>query len=226
MDQTIATGGAKRPSSFRLLSDIALVGLIAPPFVELIYARYLLSASPCRLARGDIYAGLLLVPILVLWTYTAARVWLRLRKENSVHWPALLGCALGSVMLAWGAFAIKELGVLKNPTGPADFRAAASMGMIVDAEREYAEKSRKGFSEDLAALKPYFPPDSMVAGTVPAYTFKYVPAGADAQGRIARYKVTASPLVPGKTGCREFTIDESGVLQESPFRVQTETEGH
>jgi hypothetical protein len=65
----------------------------------------------------------------------------------------------------------------------------------------------------------------LASGKKSDYVFRYNAGAADRRGRIEAYTVTASPVVFGKTGLKNFFTDETGVIREtSQDREATRTD--
>ena len=105
--------------------------------------------------------------------------------------------------------------------------AVASLRTINTSEITYHSSfpSFPSYSRDLASLGPgVVVPNPNHAGLIDEvlasgkksdYVFRYNAGAADRRGRIEAYTVTASPVVFGKTGLKNFFMDETGVIRET-----------
>jgi len=99
---------------------------------------------------------------------------------------------------------------------------------LTSLETRYAtEHPSKGFTCDLALLKTEVPSNRdpthdgfLFSDAFEGYKFSLTGCEADAEGVVVRYKATAVPVSPGKTGVRAFCTDQTGELRfgvsESP----------
>jgi hypothetical protein len=119
---------------------------------------------------------------------------------------------------------------------PADFNevmTVVELRALDRAEHTYAKTYDKGFArnldvlgpppkwyhetEDYAGLvgkigTPFLADEDATHFTESGYRFAYICGEADAQGKITRYTFFARPTQFGKTGKRNFLMDESGVI--------------
>ncbi len=226
-----AEKGGIRSRVLPLLEFVA-VGFIFPYVFEVIYGRFLISTFPC-LALGDLLHYLLWVPIPLLWMYFGFRVWRRSRRKKAFPLPVLVGSLIGSFVVLVVAFGVEEWAATNAPPVRNVWQAAQALHIIAEAEKLYVQDLRKGFSPDLKALEPYIipavrrysahytytKPGSMPAGPGPGYTLQYAASAPDSQGQINGYKLIATPVLPGKTGCYILRIDESGELRQETVRL-------
>lgn len=109
-----------------------------------------------------------------------------------------------------------------------EVNAATGLRALTSLERRYAAAHpSKGFSCDFAELKTGIPSSGAHAGEgflfsdpFEGYKFSLIGCEADPEGVVVRYKATAVPVLPGKTGVRAFCTDQTGELRfgvnESP----------
>lgn len=126
--------------------------------------------------------------------------------------------------------------VTVGPPMPADFNqemTVVGLKIMAQAERSYAKTYNKGFARNLDVLGPppkWYRATADHAGllnkvgtpfltdedanhfTDSGYRFTYVAGEPDANGKITRYSVSARPSQFGKTGRRNFFMDESGAI--------------
>jgi type IV pilus assembly protein PilA len=101
--------------------------------------------------------------------------------------------------------------------------AVSGLRALTSLELGYAAAHpSKGFTCDLAQLKTEVPStgDHTREGFVfsdqfEGYTFSLTGCEADSEGVVVRYKATAVPALPGKTGVRAFCTDQTGELRFS-----------
>jgi hypothetical protein len=122
------------------------------------------------------------------------------------------------------------------PTMPAEFNEAmalAELGIVNQAESAYAKTYGKGFARNLDVLgpppkwyhetadgagllsklgTPFLTDEDATHFTELGYQFTYSAGEPDADAKITRYTVSARPTQFGKTGERNFFMDESGVI--------------
>ena len=92
---------------------------------------------------------------------------------------------------------------------------------LTSLERQYAAAHpSRGFSCDLAQLKTEVPSSGdhtregfLFADPFEGYKFSLTGCEADSEGVVVRYKATAVPAFPGKTGFRAFCIDQTSELR-------------
>ncbi len=99
-----------------------------------------------------------------------------------------------------------------------EYSTVGSLRTINSAQIYYADMSpEKGFAATLAELGP--PPGAdlieqrLASGEDRGYQFTVVTGPGQPTGRIVSYTVRARPLKYGRTGCRSFFTDESGVIR-------------
>jgi hypothetical protein len=109
-----------------------------------------------------------------------------------------------------------------------EISAMESLRAVRGLELRYAAAHpSKGFTCDFALLKTEAPSNEEQArkglpfsDSFNGYKFSLTGCEVDSQGVAVRYKATAVPLVPGKTGVRAFCTDQTGELRyganESP----------
>jgi hypothetical protein len=92
---------------------------------------------------------------------------------------------------------------------------------LTNLERQYASAHpSQGFSCDFAQLKTEVPSSGdharqgfLFANPFEGYKFSLTGCEADSEGVVVRYKATAVPALPGKTGFRAFCIDQTRELR-------------
>jgi hypothetical protein len=108
--------------------------------------------------------------------------------------------------------------------------ASAMNGLrgLTGLETRYATAHpSKGFTCDFALLKTEVPSNRdpthdgfLFSDPFEGYKFSLTGCEADLEGVVVRYKATAVPVLPGKTGVRAFCTDQTGELRfgvnESP----------
>lgn len=97
--------------------------------------------------------------------------------------------------------------------------AMHSLRTLWQLESSYAAAHpSKGFTCDFAELKTIAPSDVQVqegflfSQTFEGYKFTIAGCEVDSKGVVVRYRATAVPLLPGKTGVRAFCKDQTGEL--------------
>jgi hypothetical protein len=106
--------------------------------------------------------------------------------------------------------------------------AAGGLRGLTSLETSYATAHpSKGFTCDFALLKTEVPSNRdpthdgfLFSDPFEGYKFSLTGCEADPEGVVLRYKATAVPVLPGKTGVRAFCTDQTGELRfgvnESP----------
>jgi len=102
--------------------------------------------------------------------------------------------------------------------------AVGNLQKLTTLQTEYrASHPARGFSCELAALKPVSPPNYeydadafLVTESNLGYRFALRGCEIGPNGAVIRYQATAVPLVPGKSGDRAFCTDQSGALWYDP----------
>ena len=106
--------------------------------------------------------------------------------------------------------------------------AAGGLRALTSLELRYAvAHPSKGFTCDFALLKTEVPSNGdrttegfLFSDPFEGYKFSLTGCEADSEGVVLRYRATAVPVLPGKTGVRAFCIDQTGELRfgvnESP----------
>ncbi len=135
-----------------------------------------------------------------------------------------------AIILIIAAIAIPNL--LRSRIAANEASAVQSMRTITTVQNTYNSTYGVGYTPSLAALGPAAAGaaptaaaadliDSVfAAGTKSGYTFTYTPAAA-VGGIIYNYTLTATPVVPGTTGQRNFYTDQSGVIRANPTAKAT-----
>jgi type IV pilus assembly protein PilA len=99
--------------------------------------------------------------------------------------------------------------------------AMESLHALADLEHRYAAAHpSKGFTCDFAMLKAEAPSNGqqirqgfLFSDSFEGYKFSLTGCEVDPKGVAVRYKATAVPLLPGKTGFRAFCTDQTGDLR-------------
>jgi prepilin-type N-terminal cleavage/methylation domain-containing protein len=124
-----------------------------------------------------------------------------------------------AIILIIAAIAIPNL--LRSKMAANEASAVGSMRTLNTAAVTYST-TYGGYPASLATLGPAATATSTTAdlvdsvlasGTKSGYTFTYVAGGADTNGNILSYSITASPVTTGTTGQRSFYTDQSGVIR-------------
>jgi|SRR6202521_2489116 len=124
-----------------------------------------------------------------------------------------------AIILTISAIAIPNL--LRSRMAANEASAVASLRTVNAACVNYSSSWGTGFPVSLTYLGPGKPAtaiaadlvDTLVAGgTKSGYTLTYV-SGAPSNGTISTYTISASPVVPGKSGSRYFFTDQTGVIR-------------
>jgi len=92
---------------------------------------------------------------------------------------------------------------------------------LASLETRYAAAHpTNGFTCDFVLLKTEVPPSRdhthegfLFSDSFEGYKFSLTGCEADSEGVIVRYKATAVPVLPGKTGIRAFCTDQTGELR-------------
>ena len=88
--------------------------------------------------------------------------------------------------------------------------AVGSLRNIVFAQNEF-RNTHGCFASKLEELPKVTSQDD-------AYSYIVLPQTKDDKGCVAKYMVTASPALPGKTGHHYFSIDETGTIRYENMR--------
>ena len=124
-----------------------------------------------------------------------------------------------AIILIITAIAIPNL--LRSRMAANEASAVGSLRTVNAACINYSSTWGTGFPVSLSYLGPGKPAtataadlvDTLVSGgTKSGYTLIYV-SGAPTNGKISTYTISASPVVPGKSGGRYFFTDQSGVIR-------------
>jgi len=99
--------------------------------------------------------------------------------------------------------------------------AARSLRELTDLElRHAAAHPSQGFTCDFTQLKTEIPSSGdhtregfLFSDPFEGYKFSLTGCEVDARGVVVRYKATAVPALPGKTGSRAFCTDQTGELR-------------
>lgn len=82
--------------------------------------------------------------------------------------------------------------------------AATRLLDIYDAQKAYAAMHDGGYADSLNKLE--------LGPAEPDYVYSMA-VSKDDQGRVNKYLVTADPRVPGKSGTRYFSVDQTGTVR-------------
>jgi prepilin-type N-terminal cleavage/methylation domain-containing protein len=124
-----------------------------------------------------------------------------------------------AIILIIAAIAIPNL--IRSKATANEASAVDSLHAINSACVSYSTTFNIGYPAAYSDLAPASVPtttgadllDAVLAtGTKSGYTFAYTPGPVDAAGQVDTYTITASPLVPGRTGTRWFFTDNSFVI--------------
>lgn len=131
------------------------------------------------------------------------------------------------IILVIAAIAIPNL--LRSKMSANEASVVGTLRTVNSACINYSSSWGIGFPVGLSNLAPAKPAtaaaadlvDSTVSGgTKSGYTLTYV-SGAPSNGKILTYSITASPVVPGKSGGRYFFTDQTGVIRYNSGAVAT-----
>jgi hypothetical protein len=115
-----------------------------------------------------------------------------------------------------------------SPIARHEANAVGSLRSLANLEAQYAAAHpSQGFTCEFAQLKMEGRSDGeqphesfLFSDSFEGYKFSLIGCEVDRKGVVIRFKATAVPLLPGKTGFRAFCTDQTGELQfgvnESP----------
>jgi hypothetical protein len=149
-------------------------------------------------------------------------------KDDGKHRPSIkkrlrtIFLALAAVVFVLGVAAL-SIPVMDGPHSRRNANEAVAVGhlrRITTLQTEYATShATKGFSCELAKLKTEAPPNGdydtdqfLMSGTWSGYNLALTGCEVGPDGEVVRYRVTAVPREPGKSGVRAFCTDQSGLL--------------
>lgn len=146
----------------------------------------------------------------------------RVTKRRSVLLP-ILGRVLGTVIFILIPAAILIPHFMVSTVARNEINAVESLRTLTVLEHRYAAAHpSKGFACELTQLRPETPlrgerkrEEFIANNSSNGYKFELKACEADPNGIAVRYKATAVPLVPEKTGYRAFCTDETGELQDA-----------
>jgi type IV pilus assembly protein PilA len=129
----------------------------------------------------------------------------------------IIGAAIFVLILA----AILIPGRIVSQLARDEVSAMGSLHALRGLELRYSQAHpSKGFTCDFALLKTEARSNTeqgregfLVSDSFEGYKFSLSGCEVDSQGVAVRYKATAVPLVPGKTGVRAFCTDQTGELR-------------
>jgi type IV pilus assembly protein PilA len=125
---------------------------------------------------------------------------------------------LGAVILVFVVAAIWIPHNMVSRVARDEVSAVKSLRALTNLELQYAAAHpSKGFTCDFALLKtePHSSGEQIQEGFLVSEGYKISLTGceADPNGITVRYRATAVPLLPGKTGFRAFCTDQTGELR-------------
>jgi hypothetical protein len=128
---------------------------------------------------------------------------------------------IGTVILVLILAAVLIPGQIVSQLSRDEASAMESLHALRDLELRYAAVDpSKGFTCDFALLKMEAPSNKeqghegfLVSDSFEGYKFSLTGCEVDSQGVAVRYKASAVPLLPGKTGVRAFCTDQTGELR-------------
>jgi|SRR5271165_327948 len=137
-------------------------------------------------------------------------------KRRSADFPIL-----GAVTFVRILAAIIIPGQIVSPLARHEASTMASLHALTDLELRYAAAHpSKGFTCEFALLKTEAPSEGehihegfLFSDSFEGYKFSLTGCEADLKGVVFRYKATAVPLLPGKTGVRAFCTNQTGELR-------------
>jgi prepilin-type N-terminal cleavage/methylation domain-containing protein len=150
-------------------------------------------------------------------------------RDNQDGFTLLELLVVLTVLLIISAIAIPNF--LHSRMAANEASAVGSLRTVIAACANYSSTWGTGFPVSLSYLGPGKPAiataadlvDSSVSdGAKSGYQFTYV-SGAPTNGKISTYTITASPVVPGKSGGRYFFTDQSGVIRYDTAGAATVT---
>ena len=134
-----------------------------------------------------------------------------------------------AIILIVSAIAIPNL--LRSKMAANEASVVGTIRTVNSACVSYSSSWGIGFPVSLSNLGPAKPAtaaaadlvDTLVSGgTKAGYTLTYV-SGTPSGGKILTYTLSASPVVPGKSGQRYFFTDQSGVIRQNATAAATAT---
>jgi hypothetical protein len=130
-----------------------------------------------------------------------------------------------AVVLLWVGFAFALPGMLRSPMAANEAEVVGLMHTIASAQKSFQDTAVVDINSDgvgdygtlaeLAAksddLPPYVDPE-LASGTKAGYSFT-VEVEYGVEGTEPAYTCLARPVVPGRSGFRQFFVDDSGVIR-------------
>jgi len=146
------------------------------------------------------------------------------REPKAISLVVLFGSGAVAVVLIAAALSIPTLDGPGSRRLANESAAVENLQKLTTLQTEYsASHPAKGFSCELAALKPVAPSNReydayqfLVTESHLGYKFTLSACEIGPNGAVIHYQATAVPLVPGKSGDRAFCTDQSGVLWYDP----------
>lgn len=206
-----AQGPRRRLGS--VFSVLAFLLLFFPlPFVlEVCWGAVIVGLFPCL--RGNSLSWALVPPIGLPWIYLIWRLWSAPKGAKSrLRWMPI-AALVGSACILLGVFAVQMLEGDLNPKRWNEIEAVDVLHRARDAEKAYAAAHAGSFSPTWEDAAQSLSGSRLVTGTKRGFRFTYTPGPKDRDGRIRSYTVIAQPITFGKTACRSFFTDESGVTR-------------
>jgi len=132
------------------------------------------------------------------------------RKKRSATWWLLTLSAVGSVMLIITAAAVPNL--LRSRVAANESSAVGTIRTIHTAAATYSEQHPgEGYPQRLSDLAPYVD-GAAASGVKSGYSIRYQPEAPDIDGVVRGFKVEAAPVATGESGVREFSSNQTGVI--------------
>jgi hypothetical protein len=136
------------------------------------------------------------------------------------HRRSVLLRVLGVIILVLILAAVLIPGQIVSRLARNESSAAYSLRALTDLEIRYAAaRPSKGFTCEFALLKTAVPSNGnhthdgfLFSDSFDGYKFSLTGCETDPTGVVIRFKATAVPLSPGKTGVRAFCIDQTREL--------------
>ena len=141
--------------------------------------------------------------------------------RDKTFWRDLLIAVAGFILIL--CLAALLIPGLDGPNSRRAANEAATVGhlhRITTLQDNYAASHpSKGFACQLSLLKPtaantddYDSDAFLLSGKGVSYRIAFAGCAPEPNGVVTRYRITAAPLEPGKSGVRAFCTDETGAL--------------
>ncbi len=197
-----------------VLSVLAFLLLIFPfPFVlEVCWGAGIVALFPCL--RGSSLSRALMPPVGLPWIYL---IWRLCRARKGAEFPLWMPIAalVGSACFLLGDFAVQMAEGDLNRKRWNEIEAVDVLHRARDTEKVYAAAHAGSFSPTWEDAAQSLSGSRLVTETKRGFRFTYTPGPKDREGRIGSYTVIAQPIEFGKTACRSFFTDESGVTRST-----------